>query len=256
MQRYLRLSQTQRTAHLIIWPETAIPLFHHQAPEFLELLAEERQRYGIDFLVGIPVMETDGRYFNSVMNIDAHPNFYYKRHLVPFGEYIPFQSSLGNLLHWLNVPLSEFSAGTFQQPNLPGAQQVIGISICYEDVFGELIRTSLPQATLLVNVSNDAWFGDSIAPHQHLEIARMRALETGRYLLRATNTGISALIDAKGKVTARAPQFEIYALRGQAQPYHGTTPYVRFGNRLVITLLILCVIIGSFIHHSPHRQPV
>jgi apolipoprotein N-acyltransferase len=252
MARYLQLSQANRDADLIIWPETAIPLFYHDvstyAPDFWEQLALEQQTYQTDFLIGIPVMATDGKtYFNSVMSFSKQPGFYYKHHLVPFGEYIPFQAWLGNLLKWLNVPLSEFSAGQLPQPNLVSSGQPIGVSICYEDAFGALIRHSLPAATLLVNVSNDAWFGSSIAPHQHLEIARMRALESGRYLLRTTNTGISAAIDAQGQIVKQTPQFQVIALRAAAQPYQGTTPYVRFGNNLIIISLFFMVIIGNVI---------
>jgi len=259
MQRYLHMSQKNRDANIIIWPETAVPLFYDDvpkyAPYFLERLKAEHIEYGTDFLIGIPVRKKDGTYFNSVASIGTQQGFYYKHHLVPFGEYIPFKSSLGNLLKLLDVPMSEFSAGAPEQANLKSASETIGISICYEDAFGELVRNSLPSATLLVNVSNDAWFGDSIAPHQHLEIARMRALESGRYLLRATNTGISAVIDVKGKITALAPQFKIIALRAQAQPYQGATPYVRFGNGLVVALLLICVLLGWFVQRSDQSKP-
>ncbi|MDM8557382.1 apolipoprotein N-acyltransferase [Candidatus Parabeggiatoa sp. HSG14] len=249
MQRYLQLSQAHRDADIIIWPETAVPLFYSDvltyAPGFLEQLTAEHTTYNTDFLIGIPILLEDGKtYFNSVTSIGTQSGAYYKHHLVPFGEYIPFQSFFGNLLKLLDVPMSAFSPGAVQQPNLHSMGEPIGVSICYEDVFGELVRNSLPTATLLVNVSNDAWFGDSIAPHQHLEIARMRALESGRYLLRATNTGISAVIDVKGKITAQAPQFKITTLRAKAQPYQGVTPYIHFGNSLVMILLLLCMLGG------------
>ncbi len=250
MQRYLRLSQAHRDADIIIWPETAIPMFYSDVleymPGFLERLAQEHIKYDTDFLLGVPVMKEDGSYYNSVASLGTQPGFYYKHHLVPFGEYIPFQSNFGELLALLDIPLSAFSAGDARQVNLRSAGEAIGTSICYEDAFGELIRNSLPAATLLVNVSNDAWFGDSIAPHQHLEIARMRALESGRYLLRATNTGISAMIDVKGKIMDRAPQFKIITLRVIAQPYEGMTPYVRFGNGLIVSFLLVCVLLGTF----------
>lgn len=250
MQRYLQLSQAHRDADIIIWPETAVPLFYSDVPiyvpGFLEQLKAEHTTYNTDFLIGIPILMEDGKtYFNSVTSIGTQQGSYYKHHLVPFGEYIPFQSFFGNLLKLLDVPMSAFSPGAAQQPNLKSAGEVIGVSICYEDVFGELVRNSLPTATLLVNVSNDAWFGDSIAPHQHLEIARMRALESGRYLLRATNTGISAVIDTKGKITAQVPQFKILTLRTQVQPYQGITPYIRFGNSLVIILLFISILLGK-----------
>ncbi len=258
MLRYLELSQAHRDADIIIWPETAVPLFYHEVPEyvpdFFERLAAEHAEYGIDFLIGIPVMNKDGTYLNGVTSIGTQSGFYYKHHLVPFGEYIPFQSIFGELLKLLDVPMSEFSAGAAQQTNLTSAGEAIGVSICYEDAFGELIRNSLPSATLLVNVSNDAWFGDSIAPHQHLEIARMRALESGRYLLRATNTGISAVIDVKGKIMTQAPQFKIFALPASAQPYQGITPYVRFGNGLIVTLLLLSLLLGGLIQYRTLRH--
>ncbi|MEN8219791.1 MAG: apolipoprotein N-acyltransferase [Pseudomonadota bacterium] len=247
IQRYLELSQVE--ADIIIWPESAIPLFFHEIPkympDFFKKLEEQHLTDDTDFLIGIPVMRRDGSYLNSVASIGTQPGFYNKHHLVPFGEYIPFQSFLGNLLKLLEVPMSEFSAGAAQQANLYSAGQAIGVSICYEDAFGELIRNSLPSARLLVNVSNDAWFGDSIAPHQHLEIARMRALESGRYLLRATNTGISAVINAKGEVVMQAAQFEILTLIATAQAYQGATLYVRFGNGLVVTLLLVSLLLGG-----------
>ncbi len=249
MQRYLELSKAHRDADIIIWPETAIAMFYNDVsihvPGFLEEIVAEHTQYHTDFLIGLPVMHPNGDYFNSVASIGSQPGFYYKSHLVPFGEYIPFQSTFGELLKLLNVPLSAFSPGEAIQPNLNSANEKIGISICYEAAYGELIRNSLPSATLLVNVSNDAWFGDSIAPHQHLEIARMRALETGRYLLRTTNTGISAIINTQGKIVTQTPQFQITTLRAEAQPYQGSTPYIRFGNNLIITLLLITLIVGT-----------
>jgi len=250
MENYLKLSLDHGDADIIIWPETAIPMFFHQlmyySSHFWETLLNE-QKKGVDFLIGVPILniETE-QYFNSVMSLSDKSSVYYKRHLVPFGEYVPFQSTLGALLQFLNVPMSDFSAGKDQQANLQAAGQSIGVSICYEDTFGKYVRTSLPSASLLVNVSNDAWFGDSIAPHQHLEIARMRALESGRFLMRATNTGISAVINAKGKIVAQSPQFKTHALKASVQPYQGRTPYVYFGDNLVIILLILFIILGSF----------
>ncbi len=251
LQRYLDQTQPHLDANLIIWPESAIPMFYHQALDVLENLYNQHVTQGVDFLIGIPIMEKDEEYFNGVVSLSSSPiGFYYKRHLVPFGEYIPFQKSLGDWLQFLNIPMSEFSAGQEGQPNLLGAGLSLGVSICYEDAFGGLVRSGLPEAQLLVNVSNDAWFGDSLAPHQHLEIARMRALETGRYLLRATNTGISAVIDVKGKVVAQAPQFEIFSLRATATPYEGTTPYVRFGDGLMVSVLMVIMVIGGVLQRS------
>ncbi len=237
--RYLRLSKSHYDADIIIWPETAIPLFYHQVQNLIKSLASK----DTNFLIGIPVMEPDGRYYNSLANIGKN-EFYSKHHLVPFGEYIPFMSMFGDLLKFLDVPMSEFTAGSKKQATLNVEGIPIGASICYEDAFGDLVRQSLPEAKLLVNISNDTWFGESIAPEQHLEITRMRALETGRYLLRATNTGISAVINEKGKITARSPQFETMTLRATAQTFTGTTAYVIVGNWLIIGLLFLIVLFG------------
>lgn len=246
IQRYLQLSQDHYDADIIIWPETAVPLFHHEVPKYVpDFFDKLSKKPGPDFLIGIPELKPNGKYYNSVASIGSQPGFYYKHHLVPFGEYIPFQAIIGNLLKFIDVPMSEFSPGKERQSNLLSAGQPIGVSICYEDAFGQLIRNSLPSARLLVNVSNDAWFGDSIAPHQHLEIARMRALEGGRYLLRATNTGISAVIDAQGNITAQAPQFQISTLSATAQPLEGVTPYIRFGNGLVVILLLLSIFLAA-----------
>jgi apolipoprotein N-acyltransferase len=238
--RYVRLSKSHYDADIIIWPETAIPVFYHQVENLIKSLA----KIDTNFLIGIPVMESDGRYYNSITNIGKNES-YYKHHLVPFGEYIPLQSLLGNLLKLLDVPMSEFTAGAEKQATLNVKGIPIGASICYEDAFGDLVRQSLPEAKILVNISNDAWFGESIAPDQHLEIARMRALETGRYLLRATNTGISAIINEKGKITAQSSQFETMTLRAIAETYTGTTPYVIFGDWLIIGLLFFIVLIGG-----------
>ena len=128
----------------------------------------------------------------------------------------------------MKIPMSDFSAGPNRKPVVLAANEIIGVSICYEDVFGEEIISALPDATLLVNISNDAWFGDSIAPHQHLQMARMRALETGRYMLRATNTGVSAIINEKGDITASSPQFIPHVTSGKVKTFEGLTPYARF----------------------------
>ncbi len=142
---------------------------------------------------------------------------------------MPFRDLLGGALDFVGAPLGDFNART-EATILPAAGVPPGVSVCYEITFGSEIADALPQAQVLVNVSNDAWFGDSLAPYQHLEMARMRALEMGRPLLRATNTGITAFIDYRGEVTARAPMFEAATLAGSVQPRTGETPYVRWRN--------------------------
>ena len=206
----------------------------------------------MDILIGVLEKEyhADGRtYYNSVLNIGARPGVYRKHHLVPFGEYLPLQSLMRWLPDYLYIPMSDFSPGPAQQPLLEVAGHVTGISICYEDVFSAEVLRALPQATLLVNVSEDAWYGDSWAPHQHQQMARMRALETGRPMLRATNTGISALIDHRGRELARAPQFAIHVLTGTVQPMQGVTPFVRAGNTLVILVVFSLLVLALGIRY-------
>jgi len=236
---YARLSRLNWDRDLIIWPETAIPAFFDQVEDpFLVPLHREAGKQGLTILLGIPMQE-DGRFFNSMITIGDARGVYHKRHLVPFGEFMPLRFLLQPLIEWLQIPMSDFSAGDATKPLMTVAGYPAAISICYEDVFGEEVIQALPEAAFLVNASNDAWFGDSLAPPQHLEIARMRSLETGRYLLRSTNTGISALIGPKGGIIEHSPAFQTHVLRGEVEPMKGVTPYARFGNWGVVLLSAL-----------------
>lgn len=229
---YARLDGEQAGADLVVWPESAIAAFAEQlAPTYLQGLDARARAQGRALLIGMPARDAGGsRYYNSVTAFGTASGQYRKDHLVPFGEFVPFKGLLGRLLDILAVPLSDFSRGGADQPPLAADGARLGVSICYEVLFPREIARALPRATLLVNVSNDAWFGRTIAPHQHLDIARMRARETGRELVRATNTGITAVVDARGAVRARAPAFEVAVLRGEVRPHRGSTPYVRWGD--------------------------
>ncbi|MEX2480558.1 MAG: apolipoprotein N-acyltransferase [Gammaproteobacteria bacterium] len=240
--RYLALSESLWSADVVIWPETAIAAFPQEVPEIIDSLKRRARAHGTDLLVGMPTGKPwNGRYFNSLVGLGAHGGRYDKRHLVPFGEFFPFKDALSGIAALLDIPLSDFSAGSDDVLTLHAAGHAAGISICYEDAFGREVIAALPQAAFLVNVSNDAWFGDTIAPHQHLEIARMRALETGRYLLRGTNTGITAVIDHQGRIRARAPQFTATALRASFEARSGATPYVMTGDGPLVALLSVVV---------------
>lgn len=227
LRAYAETTRRHFGTDLIIWPETAVPDFYHQVREdFLQPLAADAQAAGTDIVTGVPVVDIARKAaFNAVTVLGDPQRFYYKRHLVPFGEYVPFRDLLGGALDFVGAPLGDFTAGT-EATILYAAGIPLGVSVCYEITFGNEIADALPEAQVLVNISNDAWFGDSLAPYQHLEMARMRALETGRPLLRATNTGITAFIDYRGQVTARAPMFEAATLAGSVQPRTGATPYV------------------------------
>ncbi len=238
LETYRRLVQ-QSDARLIVLPETALPLLRHEVPEnYAAILREHVRHNGGDMLIG--AFEHDhGLYYNSVFTLGtAESQSYRKNHLVPFGEFIPLRPVLGWFINEvLSIPMSDLARGGLPQAPLNVAGQKIAVNICYEDVFGEEIIRALPEATLLVNVSNDAWYGNSHAAMQHNQIAQMRALETGRMMLRATNTGVTSVIGADGRVQVMLPQHEEGVLSAKVQGYAGSTPYVRWGNALVLGLL-------------------
>lgn len=225
-------------ARLIVLPETALPLFESELPDaYRAALTALGQRNGGDVLAGLPTGSLNGAYYNSVVSFGSAPSQRYsKMHLVPFGEYIPLKKVWGWVIEVLHIPLSDFARGAVDQRPLAIGGQRVAADICYEDAFGEEIIRQLPEASVLVNVSNLAWFGDSLAPWQHAQMSQMRALETGRMMLRATNTGLTAIIDAKGRVLASLPLFTAGSLAGAIQGYAGSTPYVRWGNTPVLTL--------------------
>jgi apolipoprotein N-acyltransferase len=240
LETYRRMVQ-QSDARLIVLPETALPLLRHELPEhYAAILRDHARRNGGDLLIGA-FERGEGQYYNSVITLGtAESQSYRKNHLVPFGEFIPLRPVLGWLINEvLDIPMSDLARGGLPQAPLTVAGQKVAANICYEDVFGEEIIRALPEATLLVNVSNDAWYGNSHAAMQHNQISQMRALETGRMMLRATNTGVTSIIGADGRVQAMLPQHEEGTLTAQVQGYAGSTPYVRFGNAPVLGLIAL-----------------
>jgi apolipoprotein N-acyltransferase len=245
-------------ADLIATPETAIPMLPQQLPVgYLDNLADYAKSTGSHLALGIPLSDGPGMYSNSVIafppvapaTIDKPVTLYRydKHHLVPFGEFVPFG------FHWfvnmMNIPLGDMTRGGVQQLPFAIKDQWIMPNICYEDLFGEEIAAQLgtayldgePRASILLNMSNIAWFGDTIALPQHLQISQMRALETGRPMLRATNTGATAIIDPKGVITAELTPYTSGTLAAQVQGYQGWTPYVLAGNKLILVLLLLAL---------------
>jgi apolipoprotein N-acyltransferase len=241
---------------LIILPETALPLFLEQVPQdYLSALAASARRRGGDVLIGVPERTPGGEYFNSVISLGSSPpQAYRKSHLVPFGEFIPLRPVLAWIVGVLAIPLQDFARGAEEQRPLAVAGQRVAVNICYEDAFGEEIIRQLPEATVLVNVSNVAWFGRTIAPWQHLQIAQARALETGRAMLRATNTGVTAVIGPRGEVLAAAPEFEIATVTYPVQGYGGATPYVRWGNYAALALCLALVAAAGWSARRPARS--
>ena len=238
--KYLSMAEASH-AQLIIMPETALPVLSSELPD---LVKTRLQQHAIsnngDILMGL-VERENGQYFNSMLSIgSAQAEVYRKSHLVPFGEFIPLKAAFGWIYRdWLNMPLSDLARGSLHQQPMSIAGQKVAVNICYEDVFGEEIIRQLPQATLLVNASNDAWYGESLAAYQHLQFSQARALETGRTVLRATNTGATAMIDPHGNVLVHAQHFTETTLNAMAQGYKGSTPYVRFGNWLFLGICFL-----------------
>lgn len=232
----------EHPAQLTILPETALPLFFDQLPrDYVQQMTAKGAA-----LAGIVVRTPDGGYVNAAVALDPaaqstpSPQIYAKSHLVPFGEYVP--PGFSWFLSLMKIPMSNFSAGAARQEPLLLAGQRVMPNICYEDLFGEEIIRALPAATLLVNLSNTAWFGDSLAQPQHLQISQLRALETGRFMLRATNTGMTAVVRPDGVVAAALPAFVGDALTVEVRGYAGMTPYARWGNTLAVLISVLSIL--------------
>ena len=215
-----------------MWPEAALPVLANTIPDYLRRLQEQGRTHGADIAVGLVDYDPLTQQFHNGLLVlsDSGGGWYFKRHLVPFGEYFPVPAFVRTWLRLMSLPYDDMSPGREDQPMRTAAGQKLGLTICYEDAFGSRQLRVLRDATLLINVTNNAWYGDSTAPHQHLQIARMRALEAGRYLVRAANDGITATIGPHGEIVAQLPQFQEAVLRADVRPMRGLTPYARLGN--------------------------
>ena len=243
---YLAASRNSPAADLLIWPEAALPLY---LDEIHDGYLMQLRHWPADFLLGVLERRRIGDkiiLYNSALGLGESDALYRKQQLVPFGEYLPLRGLFGWVLNYLQIPMTDFTAWPDKQLPMALAGQKVAVSICYEDAFPAVVRQSLPAATVLVNLSEDAWFGDSLAPHQRLQMARMRALESGRPLVRASNNGLSALISADGQVLKSAPQFRQRILHGVIVPMTGETPFVRYGSLPVLGFALLVVVLGSF----------
>ena len=240
---YTKLNDEALGAQLIVWPESALPELANEVPQYLGQLYSRARQHGSDIVMGIIRAGDADDYYNSIMTLSDHVSFYDKHHLVPFAEYFPVPAFIRSWLRFMSLPYSDFTAGAADQPAVSAGGTALGLSICYEDAYDSAGLASLSKARVLVNVTNDAWFGRSWARYQHFQIARMRAMETRRPLVRAANDGVSALVDANGAVLARAPEFRSSVLRGTVQPRLGLTPFARLGNGLIVlpALLLLAL---------------
>jgi apolipoprotein N-acyltransferase len=230
---YQRLTETALGTRLIVWPEAAPPDLANELVSWITAMYQEAHAHHSALVFGV-VRATDAdtgrQYYNSVLALDEKLGWYSKNHLVPFAEFFPVPSFVRSWLRLHSLPYADFARGGDDQPALAAGDLRLGATICYEDAYGSSMLRVLRSADALVNVTNDAWFGHSSARHQHFQIARMRALEAGRYLIRAANDGISGVIGPRGEVVARAPEFTPYVLKSAVTPLTGLTPYAHVGN--------------------------
>ena len=242
--KYKKMTEEHWDSNVIIWPETAIPAYLDQVKDtFLAPLGNDAKLHNTDLIISVPVQETaPKKNFNAVITMGKEEGIYRKTHLLPFGEYLPLQPLSGFVLNMINIRLGNFTPGAVNQHLLKAGGYPFITLICYEDVFGDLSIRGLSDAAYLVNVTNDGWFGNSIEPHQHLQMARMRAIETGRFLLRATNTGMTGIVSPKGEIINMAPLFQETALTGTIIPMGGITPYARWGDKPVIGLMVILLL--------------
>lgn len=229
---YRDMTLAEAPADLYVWPETAVPVLKEYAEGYLAVMGRIASERNAALITGVPLRQPDAsgrpRYYNALLALGQGGGTYLKQKLVPFGEYVPLQDLLRGLIAFFDLPMSDFARGPADQA-LPTARGYrIAPYICYEVVYPEFAASLAARSELLLTVSNDAWFGTSIGPLQHLQMAQMRALESGRWMIRATNNGVTALIDPFGRVQTEVPQFQRVVLRGEVVPMQGLTPYLQW----------------------------
>ncbi len=252
---YRELSRPYWGYDLVLWPETAVPMFQQQARPLLNALAQEAQAQGSTLITGIPsaIPRTSGDGYdlhNSILALGNGQGLYHKQKLVPFGEFVPLESVLRGLIDFFNLPMSSFTPGPENQPLLQAGATRAMPFICYEVVYPDFVAANARDSDVLITISNDSWFGASIGPHQHLQIAQMRALENARYMLRGTNNGISAIIDEKGQLTDVSGQFKQEVLTGEAVPHAGQTLFSKTGS---VPILVIATVLGLLARDTRKR---
>ncbi|WP_456296051.1 apolipoprotein N-acyltransferase [Vibrio sp. AK197] len=252
--KYTDLSRENWDADIVIWPEAAIPAFEFEVSSFLETLDSAARNNDTALITGVVNRDEDKRFFNSVLTLGMTPEEpyqydvgqrYHKHHLLPFGEFVPFESILRPLAPFFNLPMSSFSSGDYIQPNLIAHDRQLAAALCYEIIFNEQVRANVTDDTdFILTLSNDAWFGRSIGPLQHMQIAQMRALELGKPVIRSTNNGLTAVTDYKGRITAKLPQFETGVLKAEVHSTTGQTPYHQLGSWPLYLLCLLAFVVA------------
>ena len=244
---YLKLSEPYLTQknQIIIWPETAIPIFESQAKPFLNLLDKIASHHNNTILSGIP-MANNGKFYNGALTMGSGHGIYLKQHLVPFGEYMPMQKYLSGMLNYFSIPMSNFAEGPSNQALISANNAKFRIYNCFESAFPELVANELDNADFIATISDDSWFGDSLGPKQHEQIRQTRAQETGRFLVSTTNNGMTSIINQKGVIIKQIPPFTRGVLHHKVDIYQGNTPWVKFGmipSYLIILSFILILLI-------------
>lgn len=240
LDRYKKMTESALGTKLIVWPEAALPEPANNMLPYIAVIDRETQAHGSSLVMGVLRASDDGeRYYDSILALGQQASWYAKDHLVPFAEFFPVPHFVRTWLRLMSLPYDSFTRGGTDQSPLPVAGLQLGPTVCYEVGYGGYMLHMLPKADVLVNVTNDAWFGHSTARYEQFQMARMRALEEGRSMIVATNDGISAIIGARGEVLASAPPFEQYVLRSSVTPRAGLTPFARVGNGLIVSLAAL-----------------
>ena len=239
---YRSLTETAFGSRIIVWPEATLPQLYHEVVPYLSEVYTAAHAHNSDLVMGLLRYDVDAdKIRNGLLALGDDEQWYYKRRLVPFGEFFPVPGFIRSWMRLRNLAYVDLAPGAEHQPPLSAGGLKLGETICYEDSYAAEQLAVLADADALVNVSNDAWYGDSSAPHQHLQITRMRAIEAGRYMMRATNNGVSAIIAPDGRVLVRSRQFVPEVIRGEVVPYAGLTPYARLRNYPVLLLCLLAL---------------
>ena len=244
LEKYAKLTRSIGNVDLIVWPEIAVNEYISEIEPWLEGIRDFSKTA---LIVGLWDRRRDGvevQIYNAALVVGTGSGIYHKRRLVLFGETVPFADSLKSLFDFLDFPMNDLSSGEMDQPTVQASGIDIAIEICFEIAYGAMVAKDADNHGLLVTISEDGWFGDSIGPHQHLQIARMRSLETGRFLVRGTNQGITAIIQPDGTIIERAPQFETKILQGHVRIVEGSTPYMRWFDIPVVIACFLILVPG------------
>ncbi|MCD6055168.1 MAG: lnt [Gammaproteobacteria bacterium] len=236
------------SSDLLIWPENAVPVLDIDAKPLLQRLQQRAIDSHNTLILGLPIAKED-QYYNGAIALNTEQRIYLKRHLVPFGEYLPLEKYLRGLIGFFSIPMSDLSAGEKEQAPIIVNKSRLSLFICYEIAYAQLVRNAVKGSNLIVELSDDSWFGRSIANSQQLQISQVRALETGRYVLSATNNGKTAIIDNQGKIIAAVPAYETAILQGHIQPMKGYTPWLIIGLWPIVVFCLLCLLIVLVYHH-------